>query len=204
MKRLVLFSSPKSCDFEEILSKIFPQELENKVLAYLPTYAKYLNQEYTDFWKSVADRFNAEFIYMGIDKGTDKDKVEMLKKANVLVMTGGNTFWLLDYLRTSGLDKAILEMTKNDDYVIAGWSAGAMVMTPTIAIGGLPHRDGGKSPMDENKVKLSDLNGLSLVDFEIFPHYLESDQKQTLEDYKKETKNEVRALTDDEYIVIDL
>lgn len=209
-KRLVLFSSPKGKNFEEILDKIFPTEITNKVFAYLPTYAKYLNPEFTEKWQEIADKYNAEFLYLGTDTETDKQslplngKVKMLKRANILVMTGGNTFWLLDYLRKSGLDQVIKDMTKKDEFVISGWSAGAMVLTPTIAIGGLPGRDGGKSAMDENKVGLTDLTGLNLVSFEIFPHYDEEKQKQTLENYRKETTNEVKALTDDEYIVVDL
>lgn len=202
MKRLVLFSSPKSKNFQEILEKIFLREIKNKVFAYIPTHNKYLNQEFTDFWKKEAEKRGASFQY--IDTLEYKESKEKLKEANVLLLTGGNTFWLLNKLREAGLDQVIKDMAKKDNFVIAGWSAGAMVLTPTIAIAGLPHRDGSKTPMDENKVKVKDLTGLNLVNFEIFPHYDETTQKKTLEEYRKIASGEVKALTDDEYIVVDL
>ncbi len=204
MKRLVLFSSPKGRDFEKVIEAIFPGEIDNKVLAYIPTYKKYLDPVFTQKWQNIATLHNTEFQYVDLLKDETKEEVEKIRNANIIVMTGGNTFWLINRLRETGADKAILEVSQKSDFVISGWSAGAMVLTPTIAIGGLPHRDGSKTPMDENKLSLTDLTGLNLVNFEIFPHYVEEMQKHTLENYKKETENEVKALTDDEYVVIDL
>lgn len=204
MKRLILFSSPKGKNFEEILEKIFSPEIENKVLAYLPTHKKYLNQEYTDYWKRIADDHNAKFNFIEISSDNPEDQIKKVLESNIMLITGGNTFYLLYHLKKSGIYKAIKDFYKKDEFVISGWSAGALVMTPTIFVAGLPHRDGSKTPMDENKVGLTDLTGLNLVDFEIFPHYDENTQKKTLENYRKETKNEVKALTDDEFIVTDL
>ena len=202
MKRLVLFSSPKGKNLGEIIKKIFPSEIENKVFAYLPTHKKYLNEEFADKWKDTARKYDAEFLYIDLEEPEDaKDKIT---KANILLMTGGNTFWLLDFLRKTGLYDAIKELYKKPEFIIAGWSAGAMVMTPTIAIGGLPNRDGGSSPMDDNKVGLTDLTAFNFVDFEIFPHYDESLHKKTFDDYNKMKNGKVKALTDDEYIIINL
>ena len=50
--------------------------------------------------------------------------------------------------------------------VIAGLSAGGLIMTPTIKLAG----QAGLHP-DENEVGLRDLRGLGLVDFEFSPHY---------------------------------
>lgn len=203
MKRLVLFSSPKAKNFEEIIEKIFPPEIEHKIFAYIPTHKKYLDVEFTNKWKSIAKKFDAEFRYVDLqEQDIDKEKDKVLS-SNILVLTGGNTFWLLDKLHKSGLFDVIKDVFKKDDFVIAGWSAGAMIITPSIAMAGAPRRIDGKTPFDENKVGLTDLSGLGFVNFEIFPHY-EDSLKEVADEYKKTTKNEVKRLTNDEYVIIDL
>lgn len=204
MKRLVLFSSPKGKNFEEILEKIFPAEIKQKVFAYVPTHSKYLNDEFTDKWKEIAKKYNSEFRYIDISEQSGTSEKSKIEGANILLITGGNTFWLLDRLRKTGLDEAIKDFCKKEEYVISGWSAGAILMSPTIEVAGLPHRDGSKTSMDNNKWKLTNLKGLGFVDFEIFPHYEESLHKNTFEEYSKKKNGKVKALTDDDYILIDL
>lgn len=204
MKRLVLFSSPKGKNFVEILDKIFPKEIENKVFAYIPTHKKYLDQEFTNKWMDIANKYNAEFRYIDLLSGNKVKIRERVLGSNIIVMTGGNTFWLLDKLRKTGIFDVIKEIFKKDNFVIAGWSAGALVMTPSIAMAGIPQRIGGKTPFDENKVGLTDLTGLNFVNFEIFPHFDISIHRSTFEEYKKRRNGNVKALTDDEYIIIDL
>lgn len=204
MKRLIIFSSPKGKNFEEILDKIFPQEIEKKVFAYLPVEGKNCNHVFTDFWLDMAGRYDAEFIFIDNTSDNPQAEKEHLARANILVITGGNTFELLNNIRNTGLDGALLNFVKKDEFVIAGWSAGALLMSPNIEVASLPHRDGSKTPMDNNKWKLSDLSGLGFVDFEVFPHYEEEIHKNTFEEYNKKKNGKVKALTDDDYIVIDL
>ena len=51
-------------------------------------------------------------------------------------------------------------------------------------------------------VGIKDLSALSLVDFEIFPHYSQK-YKKTLEKYKKTCKNEVRVIPDSQYLLVE-
>jgi dipeptidase E len=113
------------------------------------------------------------------------------------VISGGNTFKLLDNLRKSGLDKTIIEFTKQDNYVLSGFSAGALVLTPTIEVCNLPN-------YDENLVGLKNLTGLGIIDFEVFPHYDEATQKELLDKYRLTAKHEVKEITNEDFITIDL
>lgn len=154
-------------------------------------------QKYVDEWKGYAQQHNAEFRYIDNSKEKSAEEVEKLLDSNILVITGGNTFKLLDNLRKSGLDKAVKELADKNEFVLAGFSAGALVLTPTIEVCNLPN-------YDENLVGITNLTGLNIVDFEVFPHYEEAQQKSVLDEYQTTTKNEVKEITNDGYMVIDL
>ena len=89
-------------------------------------------------------------------------------------------------------------MTNKDDFVIAGFSAGAAILTPTINIVTKEWSYG----KDSNNVGLDNLAGLNLVDFEVLPHYTETDE-ESLEKYSKQSKYDVEPIPDDFYIVIE-
>lgn len=132
-----------------------------------------------------------------LSKGKSTEETEKLQSSNILVIAGGNTFKLLDNLRKSGLDKTIKEFAKKDEFVLAGFSAGALVLTPTIEVCNLPN-------YDENLVGITELTGLNLVNFEVFSHYEETQHKSALNKYRTTTKNEVKEITNDGYLVINL
>lgn len=197
MKRLILFSTPTPTNIEKVVAQIFPSEVGNKVFAYMPSDGANCPQKYVDEWKGYSEKYGAEFRYIDNSKTQTHDEVDKLLGSNILVITGGNTFKLLDNLRKSGLDKAVVEFSKKSEFILAGFSAGALVLTPSIEICNLPN-------YDENLVGLKDLTGLGLVDFEVFPHYNEAEHKQLLEEYRKTTKHEVREITNEDLLVIDL
>ncbi|MCL5004116.1 MAG: Type 1 glutamine amidotransferase-like domain-containing protein [Patescibacteria group bacterium] len=196
MKRIILFSTPTSGNLDKILSLVFPKEMEHKAFAYMPSDGANCPQKYRDEWKSYAEKYDAEFKYIDNSKEIAVDEVNKLLGANILIITGGNTFKLLDNLRKSGLDKAIKEFANRNEFVLAGFSAGALVLTPTIEVCNLPN-------YDKNDVGLKDLTGLNIVNFEVFPHYSEQEHKDLLSEYKTHAKNEVKEITNEDCIVLD-
>ena len=55
-----------------------------------------------------------------------------------------------------------------------------------------------------NQVGLIDLTGLGIIDFEIFPHYDKATQKELLDKYRQTANNEVKEITNEDFIAINL
>lgn len=153
------------------------------------------SEPFIEQWRAIAQEYGAQFNV--IDNSVlDTEEQRKLLSSNIVLISGGNTFSLLQNLRESSLDKTIREFVRKSDFVLAGFSAGALALTPNIKICNLPN-------FDENLIKLKDFSGLDIVDFEVFPHYDEHLHKATLESYRKITTNSVSEITDEGYISID-
>ncbi len=107
MKRIVLFSTPTPTNINKILEQIFPEDLKDKVLAYMPSDGSNAPQKYIDEWKGYAERNNSGSNLVNNSLIGSTEEYDKLLRSNILVISGGNTFKLLDNLRKSGLDKAI-------------------------------------------------------------------------------------------------
>lgn len=109
-----------------------------------------------------------------------------LADVDMLWLSGGNTFYLLDQVRKTRFDEWLKENIENKVYV--GGSASTIIMTPTIAVAGL-------EPGDENVVGLTDLTGIGYVNFEVEPH-CDAARIEAVKDYAKQSKNPVYAIDD--------
>lgn len=92
----------------------------------------------------------------------DTQEATELLKYDVVEFMGGNPYYLLNSIRKHNAIDVIKELAEKK--VLIGWSAGALVFTPSIDIVD-------KLTPEMNIVNLKDLNGLSLVDTYIIPHY---------------------------------
>lgn len=115
------------------------------------------------------------------------DWKKRLAEVDIILVSGGNTFYLLDQMRKSGFDIWLKENINTKVYV--GISAGTIIITPSIAIASI---DGG----DVNLPGLTDLTGVGLVDFEISPHAPEHVSHASNEEYKKTSKNPLYQIDD--------
>lgn len=196
MKRITLFSTLTDRNKKTILEQVLPSGLTNKAIAYMPSRGIEGAQEYINQWEVIAKEHGAKFkvINNQIQSAEEQDKI---LASNILIISGGNTFNLLHNLRESGLDRSIKQFLNKSDFVLSGFSAGALVLTPNIKICNLPG-------FDENTIKLKDLEALNIVDFEIFPHYNKDIHQKMLVDYRKTTSHHVREITDEDYINIHL
>jgi dipeptidase E len=86
-----------------------------------------------------------------------------LQAADALCFGGGNTYFLLDWVRRSGLVNVLPSLLEHRLYM--GISAGSMIAGPSIE---------SNSPIfpEEDEGKIEDLRGLSLVEFAVIPHLL--------------------------------
>ncbi|MBI3633326.1 MAG: Type 1 glutamine amidotransferase-like domain-containing protein [Candidatus Vogelbacteria bacterium] len=82
--------------------------------------------------------------------------------ADVLFFGGGNTFYLMDWINRSGLEKILPEYLKSKVYV--GLSAGSMVTNRDLAL------ELSQGLYDEDIEKTENVPGLGYVDFYFLPH----------------------------------
>ena len=206
MKRIILFSTPyNNNNFHQILNLIFPDTIKNKIPLFMPSQGvSNTLQKFFDDWEDYVKEFNVSLEYIDnsvMDATSEKEK---LRNSNILIISGGDVFQLLYNLRISGLDAAITQFTKKEEFIIAGYSAGAYLLTPTLEVAKLFNENypGGKKYKTQDKIK--DFTGLGIVDFEIFAHYSEIQHKKILEKYLEKNRKEVKTIADNEFIVIDI
>lgn len=97
-----------------------------------------------------------------------------IQQAEILFITGGNTFYLLQELKRKNLLSLLVEKIKNGTPYI-GESAGAIILAPSIDYNKI---------MDSPKLapELLDYSGLGITDFYTLPHYVESPFTKTVQE----------------------
>lgn len=118
---------------------------------------------------------------------------EKLSKADIICVNGGNTFYLLDWIKKSGFDKVIKKLI-TEGKIYFGVSAGSYIVCPTIEVSTWKGHD-------RNTISLTDLSAMNLVNFLIFAHY-EERYKVLVENSAKTTKYPIITLTNQQAIVI--
>lgn len=146
----------------------------------------YINQ-FLNFW-----RFGFSWIDVVDPTANGVDWKTRLADVDVLFLSGGNTFHLLDQMRKTGFDQWLSENIDTKVYV--GVSAGTIVATPTIDVAAMP-------PGDPNLPGITDFTALGLVDFEVEPH-CDKDRFAAVEEYAKGRDNHVYAIDDQTAIVV--
>lgn len=107
----------------------------------------------------------SEFHCFSPDRSFTKTELRTVLRSDVIYLAGGNTFYFLSHLRRSGVLPELKKYAE-DGGVLAGLSAGGLILTPHIKLAGYPSH-----LADENEVGLKNLNALNLVSFEFYPHY---------------------------------
>ena len=120
---------------------------------------------------------------------------EKMGAIDLIFVSGGNTFYLMEYIRESGFDKVLgAFLDKGGIYV--GVSAGSIIAGRDIAVSGWD------PDWDINTVGLEDMQGLGLVDFIISPHYAPEEDAVINED-KGKVSCPIFALTDSQAILVE-
>ena len=145
-------------------------------------------RDFVDAW----DQFKTcQFVYFPIDYPYSEEMRRRAFNSDVIFLSGGNTYYFLKHLKENGL-MADLANAHQEGRIIAGLSAGAIIMTPTINTAGFPHFD-----CDENFVGLKTKKALNFVNFEIFPHYMHTQRyRSALKTHSKHSRNGIFALPD--------
>lgn len=163
--------------FAEVASKINEVvKFQGKDIVFIDTAAKFEEVNfYVDEAVEILENFGAKLRRLDVscvhssavsvssqDKPFCDNKIlATINECDIIYVSGGNTFYLLNELRKSCAAQAIKNAVKAGKIYI-GESAGAIVASPDTRYATL---------MDENSAKTSDFTGLNLVDFCVVPHF---------------------------------
>jgi dipeptidase E len=129
----------------------------------------------------------------------ERQPLKTLDRVDALFVGGGNTYALLDRVRSSKLDEAIRERARAG-MPYAGASAGANLAGPTIL-----------TTNDWNVVALAHFGALHLVPFNINPHYKDTDpamapgsetRDDRIREYHARNKNAVVAIEEETMVQV--
>ncbi len=163
---------------------------------FIPTASDpYENKDFVEADKIALEQYGLNVVEMDI-KG--KDEIEIQKNindANIILVAGGDTFYLMEKLKESGADKAIKNFIEKGGIYI-GSSAGSIVCCPTIE---------GTEEFDNPSLapKLENFNGMDIFSGVIIPH---AHKEKYFERIKKAAKKleakgyRVYSLTDDDVL----
>ena len=91
-----------------------------------------------------------------------KDPVLSVGRAECIIVGGGNTFRLVQFMQETGIMAAVREKALGGTPFI-GWSAGSNIACPTL-----------RTTNDMPIIQPASFNTLNLVPFQINPHYLDA------------------------------
>jgi dipeptidase E len=197
MRKLILFSEP----IDQIIKSITPYLFKSSRLkvAYMPSDGANLSEKHNKIWQDIIESHDCEYVLINnsFEGNLAEDEKAKMSECDVLIITGGNTFTLLRNIKRNGMIENIRDFYRKEGSVVCGFSAGAMILTPTIRLSGIGEEG------DVNSVGLKDLKGLGLVDFEVCPHY-EEKMNLTINRYCATTENSVIRMRNEDYIVVEL
>lgn len=159
------------CSHFSQVGNLIKKEIENKKVVFIPTAS--INEGYTGYVESARKLFKkmgANLTEIDISKEDFKTIEAVFEETDVIYFTGGNSFFLIDQLRKTGVDKLLKKELKKGKLMI-GESAGSVICAPSISY--IEIMD--EKPEDYSQI---DDNGLNLIDFYVLPHYLTSPFKK--------------------------
>lgn len=127
----------------EILMKVIPKDKvknKNKTIEVITTASEVPKEVIKDYKKAFAKLDHTNVGFMNIEnriQAQEEEYVQRIKNAYSVYFTGGDQFRLSTILGGTPVIEAVLEQYYNKmDFVVAGTSAGAMVMSNTMLFEG--------------------------------------------------------------------
>ncbi len=162
MKNLFLTSS--FADVAESFARTQKGLLKGKTVTFIPTAS--LHEEvtfYVEAGKKSLEKLGLLVDTLEISTATHEEITSKLKGNDYIYVTGGNTFFLLQELRRTQADRAIVEQIISGKPYI-GESAGSIILSPNIEY---------VKDMDDFKAapNLESYDSLGIIDFYPLPHY---------------------------------
>lgn len=166
---------------------------KGKEIAYIPTAG---NGEGWGSWKSggswkLAQTLGAEITLLQLEDYWNKDVISQLQGKDIVWFAGGQSGYLMYWIRRTQIDKHIKRMLDNGTLYL-GSSAGSMITGKTADITEWCIGDG------ESGAGI--IPQLELVDFDIYPHFKDEHLEKIKEYYKGK---KLYLLKDGEQIIVE-
>lgn len=195
--QLHLFSSPGENDIRYIVeaSRPYLEDKDDPIVAYMPLASLYAERWIEFSEKSFKGLARLEII--NAELMTQKEIEDVLRRAALVYVPGGNTFLLNHRLHVSGV-MPYLRKKIQAGLPFVGFSAGTILCGPNIL-----------TAKDMNTVATPHFNGLNLVPFNFLVHYDGDEYGQSavhdewLGDYYFFHDNPVIILSDGAYVKMD-
>lgn len=183
------------------MGKIVKNEggVTSKRAVFIPTAGDpYENKDFVKADKIALQKYGIEVADLDLKNKTKKDINESLAMADILLVAGGDTFYLMEKLKESGADRAIKNFI-NRGGIYIGSSAGSIVCCPTIE---------GAEKFDNPDLapNLENFNGMGIFNEVVIPH---TQKEKYFERVKEATEKltskgfKVHHLTDDDVLFFD-
>jgi dipeptidase E len=196
MKKLFLASfASVSLD---LVNELLPKPAKELKAAFIPTAGDpYADKGFVNVDRDKLTEMGFDVTDINLTDTNEAALTTMLENIDLVLVAGGNTFYLLDQVKKSGFDKVLTKMLDRG-LIYVGSSAGSVLCCPTI--------EGAKKFDDPNDAPdLSDYSGLDLFDKVIIPHA----HKEKYAERIKQTTQEMEArgltvitLTDDQAVTV--
>ncbi|QEY26500.1 Type 1 glutamine amidotransferase-like domain-containing protein [Neisseria zalophi] len=153
------------CSHFKQVGTLLKDEVAGKHVLFIPTAS--IHEHYKEYVASARElwkEMNAQVSEIEISSMPINEVQKAFENADIIYFTGGNTFFLIDQIKKTGVDKFIEKHLKAGKWYV-GESAGAIVCAQELSYIKL---------MDEvpDDFSQKDYSGLGLIDCYVVPHYL--------------------------------
>lgn len=185
MLNMFLTSSFK--DIVDLFRDFAGKEMRGKTVTFIPTAS--ITEEITHYIRTAIEAFEKLGVVvdkLDISTAPLEEIREKLEQNDMIYVSGGNTFYLLQELRKSGADKIITDQV-NSGKLYIGESAGSIVTSPNIEYVRFMD-DIGKA------TTLKSYEGLNFIDFYPVPHYNNEPFKEAANDLMAHYKSQLKLV----------
>ena len=194
MKILLTSTGLSTKKIQDRFFTLLPKPVSECVVAFIPTASRtpeeriYSNRSETELLE--AGILENNIVHVELENMVDMQKIE---SADIIYVCGGNTFYLLQQMNTSGFTEWISSKGKSNKLYI-GVSAGSVVAGPTVE---LLHY---LKDTDQNDCGLENFDGLGLTECLVCPHY-SLHMEDDIQKFEKEYGKQVERISDSEALL---
>ena len=161
---IFFFLCSSFADVAPLFEQACPIELQGKVVTFIPTASTPESyKEYVTLGQKSLEGLGLKVLPLDVATASSEEIRSTLSEGDLIYVSGGNTFYLLQELKRKGADKLIQrEIETGKPYI--GESAGAMILAPSIEYVQL---------MNETQAapELTSFAALGLIEKYPLPHY---------------------------------